>query len=78
MRVTGAMTLTLEGPPRLSFYASKAYGGFLAVDIFETRAGERDPGAEVTLFVPPACEERLRRAVDAFNTAMTEAKTEQA
>lgn len=72
MRVTGALTLTLEGPPRLSLYASKAYGGFLAFDIFETRAGERDPSAELTLFVPAACEARLRRAVEAFNAAMAE------
>jgi hypothetical protein len=76
MRVTGAMTLTLEGPPRLSFYESNAYGGFLAMDIFETRAGERDPGAEVTLFVPTACEARLRRAVEAFNAAMADGGAE--
>jgi len=72
MRLTGALTLSLDGPPRLSLYASRAYGGFLALDIYETLGGARSPGAEVTLFVPPACGPALRRAVEAFNAAMAQ------
>ena len=70
MRLTGPLNLTLDGPPELGFYASRAYGGFLAFDVFEILGGEKNPRAEVTLFVPPAFEPRLARAVAAFNAAM--------
>ncbi|MGA8169459.1 MAG: hypothetical protein WB816_01270 [Methylocystis sp.] len=72
MRLTGPLNLTLDGPPQLGFYASRAYGGFLAFDIFEMLNGEKNPRAEVTLFLPPAFETRLARAVAAFNAAMAE------
>ena len=71
MRVTGPLTLTFDGPPRLSLYGSRAYGGFLAIDIREIRHGEPNL-AELTLFVPPDCEARARRAVEAFNAAMAD------
>ncbi len=35
MRLTGPLNLTLDGPPELGFYASRAHGGFLAFDVFE-------------------------------------------
>jgi len=70
MRLTGPLSLTFDGPPELGFYASRAYGGFLAFDVFEIVDEVRNPRAEVTLFVPPAFEERLARAVAAFNAAM--------
>jgi hypothetical protein len=72
MRLTGPLNLTLDGPPELGFYATRAYGGFLAFDIFEIVDGEKNPRAEATLFVPPAYEARLARAVAAFNAAMAE------
>ena len=70
MRLTGPLNLTLDGPPELGFYASRAHGGFLAFDVFEIVDGAKNPRAEVTLFVPPALEPRLARAVAAFNAAM--------
>ena len=59
MRLTGPLNLTLDGPPELGFYASRAHGGFLAFDVFEIVDGAKNPRAEVTLFVPPAHEPRL-------------------
>jgi hypothetical protein len=70
MRLTGPLNLTLDGPPELGFYASRAHGGFLAFDVFEIVDGAKNPRAEVTLFIPPAHEPRLARAVAAFNAAM--------
>ena len=70
MRLTGPLNLTLDGPPELGFYASRAHGGFLAFDVFEIVDGAKNPRAEVTLFVPPALEPRLARAVAAFNAAV--------
>jgi hypothetical protein len=70
MRLTGPLNLTLDGPPELGFYASRAHGGFLAFDVFEIVDGAKNPRAEVTLFIPPAFEPRLARAVAAFNAAM--------
>jgi len=52
MRLTGPLNLTLDGPPELGFYASRAHGGFLAFDVFEIMDGAKNPRAEVTLFVP--------------------------
>ena len=70
MRLTGPLNLTLDGPPELGFYATGAHGGFLAFDVFEIVDGAKNPRAEMTLFVPPAHEPRLARAVAAFNAAM--------
>ena len=39
MRLTGPLNLTLDGPPELGFYASRAHGGFLAFDVFEIMDG---------------------------------------
>ena len=69
MRLTGPLTLTLDASPRLSLYASRAYGDFLGLEIRQDRDGEPDL-AELTLFAPPACDPTLRRAVAAFNAEM--------
>ena len=67
MRLTGPLNLTLDGPPELGFYASRAHGGILAFDVFEIVDGAKNPRAEVTLFVP----RRLNRAWPARSRRLT-------
>lgn len=69
MRLAGPLTLTLDAPPRLSLYASRAYGGFLGLEIRQMKDGAPDL-AELTLFAPPSFEQSLRRAEAAFNAEM--------
>ncbi len=72
MRLTAPLNLTFDGPPELGFYMGRLYGGFVAFDVFEVVDGEKNPRAEVTLFIPPSFADRLGVAVKAFNAAMAE------
>lgn len=70
MRLAGTLSLCFDGSPWLSLFSSSEHGGFLAVEICERKDSDGALGADVVIFVPPAQQERLTRAVAAFNLAM--------
>ena len=43
MRLTGPLNLTLDGPPELGFYASRAHGGFSGLLMFRDRGRREKP-----------------------------------
>jgi hypothetical protein len=70
MRLAGTLSLRFDGLPWLSLFSSSEHGGFLAVEISERGASDNAPGGDVVIFVPPGQQERLTRAIAAFNLAM--------